>query len=131
MYGSKNLHWRSNATGGFALYVGSSKTPALHVLPDASWPGMHRIALRGGHRSDMTNLSRAIDAANAIALTAVNAGQRRETPPAAPPMRFEEKSDLPEGEAAPFEKPASPDGGFRQRRAIDGRPTRAAYRGRA
>jgi hypothetical protein len=39
----------------------------IEVLPDPVWPGMFRIHHRAGHVSDMVNLARARDAAQALA----------------------------------------------------------------
>ena len=43
------------------------KTPLADVVPDNHWPNMWRIAWPDGCLSDMANLSRARDAAQAIA----------------------------------------------------------------
>jgi hypothetical protein len=51
----------------FALHVGRSQVPILHVVPDAIQPGMWRIRFPDGALSDMVNLSRAKDAAVDIA----------------------------------------------------------------
>jgi len=49
------------------LHYGSSKRPLAEIVPDTHWPNMWRIAWPDGRLSDMTNLSRARDAAQVIA----------------------------------------------------------------
>ena len=48
------------------LHYGGAKHPLAEVVPDANWPGMWRVRY-DGNLSDMANLSRARDAAVAIA----------------------------------------------------------------
>ena len=50
------------------------------IAPDSKWPGMWRVR-RGGPISDMVNLSRAKDAAIAIARSDFNALGRGDAPP--------------------------------------------------
>jgi hypothetical protein len=50
----------------YALHYGSDRTPSVIVAPDDFWPGMYRLIWPTGRQSDMTNLSRAKDAALAI-----------------------------------------------------------------
>jgi len=79
-----------------------------HVVPDDAWPGMWRIQWPDGRCSDMANLSRAKDAAAAIA--------EREPPPRNR-RRFHWKlqwSKTPP-EACPVRQPSL--AGVRQRRA--------------
>ena len=52
---------------GCALHYGAARLPVLHVVPDATYPGMWRVRTPDGGLSDMVNLSRAKDAAVAIA----------------------------------------------------------------
>ena len=49
------------------------------IEPDSKWPGMWRVR-RGGSISDMANLSRAKDAAIAIARSDLNALDERDAP---------------------------------------------------
>ena len=49
------------------------------IEPDSKWPGMWRVR-RGGSISDMANLSRAKDAAIAIARSDLNALGRGDAP---------------------------------------------------
>jgi len=66
--GRDRLKWRADVDG-LDLYYG----PAMlaRVVPDATTPGMYRILVRG-QVSDMTNVSRAKDAAVSIALGQLN-----------------------------------------------------------
>ena len=50
----------------FALRYGHARTPLALVLPDLDWPGTWRIAWPDGRLSDLVNLTRAKDAAEAI-----------------------------------------------------------------
>jgi hypothetical protein len=47
------------------------------VEPDAEWPGMWRVRLPDGDLSDMTNRTRAKDAAQLLALATVNSAEER------------------------------------------------------
>ena len=49
------------------LLYGNARSPLATVVPDIRWPGMWRIVWPNGQRSDMVNLSRAIEAAEANA----------------------------------------------------------------
>ena len=49
-----------------ALHYGDTRKPLALVVPDKHWPGMYRIAWPDGRLSDIANLSRAKDAAEAI-----------------------------------------------------------------
>ena len=51
----------------YRLHYGSSKQPIAEVVPDTQWPDMWRIQWADCRLSDMANLSRARDAALAIA----------------------------------------------------------------
>jgi hypothetical protein len=50
------------------LYYGSNRAPLARVVPDGRYPGMWRIAWGDGCLSDMVNLTRAKDAAAALAV---------------------------------------------------------------
>jgi hypothetical protein len=58
----------------------SGRRVVATIEPDSKWPGMWRVR-RGGSISDMVNLSRAKDAAIAIALSDLNAWGRGDAPP--------------------------------------------------
>jgi hypothetical protein len=51
----------------YSLRYGSAKNPVAEVIPDKTWPGMWRVRTPDRSLSDMANLSRAKDAALAIA----------------------------------------------------------------
>src|SRR5215813_1773680 len=61
----------------FALRYGHTHTPLALVVPDADWPGMWRIAWPDGRLSDLVNLPRAKDAAEAISERGPPARNRR------------------------------------------------------
>ena len=64
----RNLDLRGEARSiAYALHYGSTQRPLATVVPDLLWPGMWRIASPDGRLSDMANLTRAKDAAEAIA----------------------------------------------------------------
>jgi hypothetical protein len=63
--------------GMHALHYGKSKTPLARVKPDERYPTMWRIHWPDGSVSDMVNLSRACDAAQAIAERGPPARNRR------------------------------------------------------
>ena len=78
----------------YALYYGKSRRPLCHVVPDAHYPGMWRLLWPNGEGSDMVNLSRAKDAAAALAERGPPARDKRrfnwerlKTPPVPSPMR--------------------------------------------
>lgn len=59
------------------LHYGRSSRPLAYVVPDACHPGMWRVLGLDGALSDMVNLSRAKDAAAAIAERGPPARDRR------------------------------------------------------
>ena len=61
------LTWKF-VDGIHTLHRGGLKTPAISVVPDKIYPTMWRIKHRDGRLSDMVNLSRARDAAVALAV---------------------------------------------------------------
>ena len=69
--GGDRLTWR-RVGDALALYHANSQKPLLHVVPDAIWPGMFRVRLSSGVLTDLCNLTRAKDAAFAIALRDLN-----------------------------------------------------------
>jgi hypothetical protein len=82
VFNNYELTWRGND-----LFVGRSSSPLVTIVPDKIWPGMWRV--RDGDRlSDMTNVTRARDAARSLALSLLNTGGR--TGLGAPPV---EKND--------------------------------------
>ena len=61
------LTWKF-ADGIHTLHRGGSKAPVISVVPDKVYATMWRIKQRDGRLSDMVNLSRARDAAVALAM---------------------------------------------------------------
>lgn len=49
-----------------SLHYGSAHRPLAKIVPDKRWPGMWRISWPDGQLSDMTNLTRAMDAAEVL-----------------------------------------------------------------
>jgi hypothetical protein len=49
------------------LFYGDSRKPIFRVVSDAIYPGMWRVVHQDGSLSDMTNLTRALDAAFVMA----------------------------------------------------------------
>ena len=82
--GRDRLNWR-HAEGRLLLYHGDDRNPLLTVEPDSKYTGMYRIRFPDGGLSDMANLTRAKDAAMALALRNLNSGHSgaQETPPPA------------------------------------------------
>jgi hypothetical protein len=54
-------------TTSLTLHYGKSTKPVMHIVPDEKYPGMWRIMAPDGTMSDMVNITRAKDAAKAIA----------------------------------------------------------------
>jgi hypothetical protein len=73
-WGSSDLSWRKHSDG-WALHCIGRQSAILHVVPDATYPGMWRARYLDGRLSDMVNLSRAKDAAMAIALRILSTGE--------------------------------------------------------
>src|SRR5262245_52127346 len=61
----------------WSLYYGRRRTPLARVVPDEKYPTMWRIHWPSGEVSDMVNLTRAKDAATAIALRGMPGNERR------------------------------------------------------
>jgi hypothetical protein len=74
---SQNPNQSQVLRAALALHYGQSATPLLHVVPNVRYPSMWRIWHPDGALSDMTNLSRARDAARAIAERGPPARNRR------------------------------------------------------
>jgi hypothetical protein len=71
MIESNQLNWRP-ASDGYSLHLERRAPPLLHVIRDKTYQGMWRIRFADGSLSDMTNLTRAKDAARCIAQTTLN-----------------------------------------------------------
>ena len=66
IYGLQDIRWE-----GHRLRLSTGRLLAT-VGPDRHWAGMYRVRLPNGQLTDMVNLSRAKDAAIALALTNLN-----------------------------------------------------------
>ena len=69
--GTDRLTWRQT-DDRWCLYKGCDQQPLATVVPDSIYAGMYRILLPDGSLSDMVNLTRAKDAAIALALRSFN-----------------------------------------------------------
>jgi hypothetical protein len=75
------------------LYYGGARSPLARVVPDAKYPGIvWRIRWPDGQPSAMANLTRAKDAAMALAVRG---------PPARNPSRFRWRQDRSDSPSAP------------------------------
>ena len=81
----------------YSLHYGNAQHPLARIVPDNCWPSMWRIVWPDGQMSDMLNLSRAKDAAAAIA---------ERGPPARDQRRFHWK--ITPLENAPTASPVAP-----------------------
>jgi hypothetical protein len=82
VFARSQLYWQGN----HLFRWGSSKLLA-EVIPDSTWPGMWRVQLPSGYLTDTVNLSRARDAAMALAVSYLNRQEREESAMAGSPMR--------------------------------------------
>jgi hypothetical protein len=71
IYGHEDIRWE-----GCRLRLRSGRLLAT-VERDAQWPGLFRVRFPDGHVTDMVNISRAKDAALALALAGLNAARAR------------------------------------------------------
>jgi hypothetical protein len=72
---SNELTWRKTAHG-FVLHRQNRGRALLAVVPDDTYLGMWRVRLPDGRLSNLTNISRAKDAAVSIALAILNHHQK-------------------------------------------------------
>jgi hypothetical protein len=79
------MHPPNNGSTGRSQGV---RTKTVAVEPDDQWAHMWRVHRPGGWVSDMTNLSRANDAAVAFLETWERRHRRAAEPLASPPVRF-------------------------------------------
>jgi hypothetical protein len=79
--GRDRLHWR-HVDNRWCLYHAGNQTPLVTVEPDSTYAGMYRIRFPDDRLSDMVNLTRAKDAASALALRSLNCAMQ-ELPPQA------------------------------------------------
>jgi hypothetical protein len=85
-----HLNWTRGAKC-FALHVGRSRKPLLHVVSDNQWPHMWRIRHRDNSVSDLLNLTRAKDAAQSHALAELGAREVGKRTAQVLPMRFSDQ----------------------------------------
>jgi len=81
------LNWRHDPQG-YILTLGASPRPLLFVIRDPAHPSMWRIRTQDGVLSDFTNLTRAKDAARALALAELNTHEGGKRPVGGSPVRF-------------------------------------------
>src|SRR5262245_23000298 len=86
--GRDRLKWRY-ADKRLSLHQGNDKNPLATIEPDPKHSGMYRIRFPAGGLSDMVNLTRAKDAAIALALQSLNSGVQ-ETDPQGASVRKEQ-----------------------------------------
>src|SRR5262245_60466471 len=84
--GRRDLTWCRERDGTLVLCRTGSKTILVRIVTDRVYPSMWRVKMLSGKLSDMTNLTRAKDAAMSIALSILNREQKaQETASEAPP----------------------------------------------
>jgi hypothetical protein len=98
VFGRRDLTWHRERDGTLVLCRTGLRTILARIVPDGVYPGMWRAKMPLGKLSDMTNLTRAKDAAMSIALSILNREQKAqetvsEAPPTAP-NGFEADQDL-------------------------------------
>jgi hypothetical protein len=72
-YDRHDLTWKGNQ-----LHIVGRRNPVAEIVPDSRWPKMWRYRLLpAGELSDMANLSRAKDAAAAVAIADLGRSKRR------------------------------------------------------
>src|SRR5262245_622703 len=89
VFGKRDLIWRRERDGTLVLCRPGSSTILARIVGDLVYPGMWRVKMPSGKLSDMTNLTRAKDAAMSLALAILNREQKAqetalEAPPTAP-----------------------------------------------
>jgi hypothetical protein len=86
VFGRRDLTWHGERDGPLVLCRTGSSAILARVVADGVYPSMWRVKLPSGKLSDMTNLTRAKDAAMSIALAILNREQKaQETASEAPP----------------------------------------------
>jgi hypothetical protein len=98
VFGRRDLTWRRERDGSLVLCRTDSSTILARIIADRVYSGMWRVKMASGKLSDMTNLTRAKDAAMSLALAILNREQKaQETASEAPPTApndFEALSEL-------------------------------------
>lgn len=91
--GRSSLSWRKTGARLYDLHFGR-RAPLLHIEPDATWPGMFRIVMPDGSRTDMVNLPRAKNAGMSLGLALL----RRTSPePVTAPAKGSTRWQVPPG----------------------------------
>ena len=86
VFGRRDLTWRCERDGSLVLCRTGSRTILARIVADRVYPSMWRVKMLSGKLSDMTNLTRAKDAAMSMALAILNREQKvQETASEAPP----------------------------------------------
>ena len=98
VFGRRDLVWHRKRDGTLVLCRTGSSAILAQIVADRVYTGMWRVRMPSGKLSDMTNLTRAKDAAISLALAILNREQKAqemasEAPPTAP-NDFEALSDL-------------------------------------
>lgn len=75
IYSRKDFTWR-DSPGGWALHATGHQNAIVHIVPDATYPGMWRIRHPDGQLFDMANLTRARDGALAAAMRLLDPRKR-------------------------------------------------------
>ena len=84
--GRRDLTWRRERDSTLVLCRAGSRAILAQIVSDRVYPSMWRVKMPAGKLSDMTNLTRAKDAAMSIALAILNREQKvQETASEAPP----------------------------------------------
>ena len=92
---------------GWALHCVGRQDAVVHVVPDATWPGMWRVRDADGRLSDMANLTWARDGAIAAAMRILDPRRLTEQrAPGAVQASFS-KTALPDQPPAPSPAPAT------------------------
>ena len=100
VFGKRDLTWRRERDGTLVLCRTGSRSILAQIVVDRVYPSMWRVKMLSGKLSDMTNLTRAKDAAMSMALAILNREQKvQETASEAPPTAPNDFEALSEPEA--------------------------------
>ena len=87
VFGRRDLTWHRKRDGTLVLCRTGSSAMLTRIVADRVYTGMWRVRMPSGKLSDMTNLTRAKDAAISLALAILNREQKaQETASEAPPI---------------------------------------------
>src|SRR5262245_33457090 len=86
VFGRRDLTWRRERDGTLVLCRTGSRSILAEIVVDRVYPSRWWVKMPSGKPSDMTNLTRAKDAAMSVALSILNREQKvQETASEAPP----------------------------------------------